>query len=91
MLRLVKAHKQAFGSANEQFYLYGHSAGGQFTGRFLVTHPEVVNKAVISSAATYPQPTTEVTWPFDMGELHTDIEWDTDTIKPADIVPDKQK
>ena len=91
LLRLVKAHQQAFGTANAQFYLYGHSAGGQFTGRFLVTHPETVKKAVITSAATYPQPTTEVAWPFGMGELHTDIEWDTDTIKHVDIVPDKQE
>ncbi|UCC88374.1 MAG: hypothetical protein JSV81_03435 [Anaerolineales bacterium] len=91
VLRLVKAHQQAFGSANEQFYLYGHSAGGQFTGRFLVTHPESVKKAVITAAATYPQPSTEVDWPFGMGELHTDIEWDSDTIRRVDIVPDKQK
>ena len=26
-----------------------------------------------------------------MGELHTDIEWDSDTIKQVDIVPDRQK
>ena len=91
VLRLVKAHQQAFGRVNEPFYLYGHSAGGQFTGRFLVTHPEFVKKAVITSAATYPQPNPEVVWPFGLGELHTDIEWDADTIKPVDIVPDKQK
>ena len=90
VLRLVKAHQGAFGSANEGFYLYGHSAGGQFTGRFLVTHPESVKKAVITSAATYPQPTTQVTWPFGMGELHTEIEWDPDTSQPEDIVPDKE-
>jgi pimeloyl-ACP methyl ester carboxylesterase len=60
VLRLVKAHQGAFGSANEGFYLYGHSAGGQFTGRFLVTHPESVKKAVITAAATYPQPNAEV-------------------------------
>jgi len=91
VLRLVKAHEAAFGSADEGFYLYGHSAGGQFTGRFLVTHPESVKKAVITSAATYPQPNAEVAWPFGMGELHTDIEWDSDTIQAMDIVPDKQK
>jgi pimeloyl-ACP methyl ester carboxylesterase len=91
VLRLVKAHQGAFGSANEGFYLYGHSAGGQFTGRFLVTHPESVKKAVITAAATYPQPNAEVAWPFGMGELHTEIEWDADTIKNVDIVPDKQK
>lgn len=91
VLRLVKAYQRALELADERFYLYGHSAGGQFAGRFLVTHPETVKKAVITSAATYPQPTTEVTWPFGMGELHTDIEWDTDLIKHVDIVPDKQK
>jgi len=91
VLRLVRAYQEAFGSVNEPFYLYGHSAGGQFTGRFLVTHPEYVKRAVITSAATYPQPNTEVTWPFGMGELHTDIEWDPDTVLHVDIVPDKQK
>ena len=89
VLRLVRAHQEAFGSASEQFYLYGHSAGGQFTGRFLVTHPEYVRSAVISSAATYPQPSTEVDWPFGMGELHTDVEWDPDTVLHVDIVPDE--
>jgi pimeloyl-ACP methyl ester carboxylesterase len=91
VLRLVEAHQRAFGSANEGFYLYGHSAGGQFTGRFLVTHPESVKKAVITAAATYPQPTTEVAWPFGMGELHAEIEWDAETTKKVDIVPDKQE
>jgi len=91
VLRLVNAYQQEFGSADESFYLYGHSAGGQFTGRFLVTHPESVKKAVITSAATYPQPNTEVAWSFGMGELHADIEWDSDTIQQVDIVPDKEK
>ena len=91
VLRLVSAHQQALGLADERFCLYGHSAGGQFTGRFLVTHPETVKKAVITSAATYPQPTPEVAWPFGMGELHTDIAWDPHTIQHVDIVPDKQK
>jgi pimeloyl-ACP methyl ester carboxylesterase len=91
VLRLVRAHQEAFGSENEPFYLYGHSAGGQFTGRFLVTHPESVKRVVITAAATYPQPTTEVAWPFGMGELHADIEWDADTVRRVDIEPDKEK
>lgn len=91
VLRLVRAHQQGFGVSGKPFYLYGHSAGGQFVARFLVTHPEHVKKAVITSAATYPQPNPEVAWPFGMGELHTDIEWDVDTVNHVDIVPDKQK
>ena len=89
VLRLVRAYQQAAGSADERFYLYGHSAGGQFTSRFLVTHPGFVKRAVITSAATYPQPDPEVTWPFGMGELHADIEWNADTSKHVDIVPDE--
>jgi poly(3-hydroxybutyrate) depolymerase len=90
VIRLVEAHQQAFSSTNESFFLYGHSAGGQFTARFIVTHPELVQKAVISAAATYPQPSTELTWPFGMGKLHTDIEWEPETINQVDVQPDKQ-
>ena len=91
VLRLVRAHQEAFGSTDEPFYLYGHSAGGQFTGRFLVTHPQAVKRAVITAAATYPQPTNEVAWPFGMGELHADVEWDPDTTRHVDVVPDEAK
>ena len=91
VLRLVEAYQQAFDAEDKPFYLYGHSAGGQFTGRFLVTHPEKIKKAVITAAATYPQPTTEVAWPFGMGELHADIEWDEETVNQVDVVPDKSK
>ena len=89
VLRLVKGCRAAFGSAAESFYLYGHSAGGQFTARFLVTHPESVKRAVITSAATYPQPDTEIAWPFGMGELHADIAWKTTKVNHVDVVPDK--
>ncbi|MEW5867865.1 MAG: alpha/beta fold hydrolase [Chloroflexota bacterium] len=91
VLRLVKGYQQALGLASEPFYLYGHSAGGQFAGRFLVAHPEAIKRAVITSAATYPQPTTQVAWPFGMGELHAEIEWDAEITRRVDIVPDQQK
>ena len=91
VLRIVDAYQQAFGETNEKFWLYGHSAGGQFVGRFLVTHPERVEKAVITAAVTYPQPNPEVAWPYGMGGLHTQIEWDESTIRQEDVVPDPQK
>ena len=91
VLRIVDAYQQAFGETNAKFWLYGHSAGGQFVGRFLVTHPERVEKAVITAAVTYPQPNPEVAWPYGMGELHTQIEWDENTIRQEDVVPDPQK
>jgi len=91
VLRIVDAYQQAFGEKNEKFLMYGHSAGGQFVGRFLVTHPERVEKAVITAAVTYPQPNPEVAWPYGMGELHTQIEWDENTIRQEDVIPDPQK
>ena len=50
-----------------------------------------MKKAVITSAATYPQPDAEVAWPFVMGELHTEIVWDPNTVKRVDVVPDPSK
>ena len=82
-------HQQAFGASVERFYLYGHSAGGQFTARFLVTHPDRIERAVITSAATYPQPDPQVAWPFGLGELHTQITWDETTTRQVDVVPDQ--
>jgi pimeloyl-ACP methyl ester carboxylesterase len=87
VLRLAGAYGKAFGILGEQLRLYGHSAGGQFAARFLVTHPRLVKRAVITAAATYPQPTVDVAWPWGMGELHTEISWDDETSDGVDIVP----
>jgi pimeloyl-ACP methyl ester carboxylesterase len=89
--RLVEAHREAYHIKPTQFNIYGHSAGGQFVSRYLVTHPEEIRKAVITSAATYPQPQPEIPWPFGMGELNTEISWDDGTITQIDIHPDKNK
>jgi pimeloyl-ACP methyl ester carboxylesterase len=91
VIRLVEACRQATEISNEQFYLYGHSAGGQFVSRFLVTHPETIQRAVITSAATYPQPDADIQWPFGMDQLHADIEWDEGTTNHVDILPEKKK
>jgi pimeloyl-ACP methyl ester carboxylesterase len=61
--------------SDSKFYLYGHSAGGQFVARFIVKHPQRVQGAVISAAATYPQPDPDVPWPFGLGALHTTLQW----------------
>jgi len=56
-----------------------------------VTHPDLVKRAVVTAAATYPQPDTQITWPFGMGELDADLEWDEETTTHVRIAPDKQK
>ena len=89
LLQIVRAYQDEFGILNQSFNIYGHSAGGQFTARFVVTHPEVIKMVVITSAATYPQPTDEVAWPFGMGELHERIVWDDGTSTEIDFTPDR--
>jgi len=91
VLRIVRAYQIQLFGYEDKFSLYGHSAGGQFVGRFLVTHPEEIEQAVITSAATYPQPNPEIAWPFGMGELHSEIAWDDNTVRQEDVIPDEQK
>lgn len=52
-----------------RFYLYGHSAGGQFAGRFLVRHAERLKGVVISAPSTYPFPDASVPWPYGMAAV----------------------
>ena len=79
------------GWGESPFLLYGHSAGGQYVGRFLVVHPELVERAVISASVTYPQPDTKVSWPYGLGGLSSEIEWEDGTITQIEISPDKEK
>lgn len=58
--------------------------------RFLVTHPDQVERAVISAAVTYPQPNPAVAWPYGMGALSTEIEWEDGTTAQVDIQPEKE-
>jgi pimeloyl-ACP methyl ester carboxylesterase len=52
-----------------RFYLYGHSAGGQFVGRYAVRHPERVNAAVLSAAGRYAFPDPAAPWPYGQKEV----------------------
>ncbi len=50
-----------------RFALHGHSAGGQFAARYVVTHPDRLLHAVLSAPSTYPFPDPAVAWPNGMG------------------------
>jgi len=91
ILRLLGLGREALGWPEAPFLLYGHSAGGQYVGRFLVTHPELVERAVISSAVTYPQPDPAVSWPYGMGPLTSEIVWEDGTTSQVEITPDLDK
>jgi pimeloyl-ACP methyl ester carboxylesterase len=48
----------------DRFYLYGHSAGGQFAGRYAITHPERVRALVLSAPGRYAFPDPRAPWPY---------------------------
>ena len=91
VLRLLGLGREALGWTEAPFLLYGHSAGGQYVGRFLVTHPELVERAVISAAVTYPQPNPAVSWPYGMAPLSSEIFWEDGTTTQVEITPDPDK
>lgn len=68
-------------SRSNRFYLYGHSAGGQFVNRYIVTHPDRVIRAVISAAGRYSYPTKSSKWPYGAGDLSKTVEWNDGTQK----------
>lgn len=75
LLNIIDAVQQANIYQADRFYLYGHSAGGQFTARFIMQHPERIKGAIISAPATYPQPTDAFKWPYGLAPLDGTLQW----------------
>lgn len=48
----------------ERFYLDGHSGGGQFVARFVLFHPELIEKAAICSAGSFVFPNRDKDYPY---------------------------
>ncbi len=72
-----------------RFYLYGHSAGGQFVNRYAIRHPERILSAVVSAAGRYAYPDTNAAWPYGMGRLQATTEWvDTGETEQIDVIPE---
>ena len=53
VLGLVDAYQGQYGGGDGRFCLYGHSAGGQFVARFVVTHPGRVKGAVMRTSGRH--------------------------------------
>ena len=74
-------------SRSNRFYLYGHSAGGQFVARYSVTHPARIKKGVISAAGRYSYPSKHSKWPYGAGSLQREIKWADGTLTSASFHP----
>ena len=88
---VVDTTRKRFPSLPERFYLYGHSAGGQFVSRYVVRHPNRVAAAVISAAGTFAFPDPDVAWTNGMGPLRRTMRWsDDEPWQEIDIQPDRE-
>lgn len=85
--KLVDRYAKRTKKQSNKFYLYGHSAGGQFVARYVVTHPERVIKAVISAAGRYSYPSKDSKWPYGAGEFQKKVKWADGTITKISLLP----
>jgi pimeloyl-ACP methyl ester carboxylesterase len=86
---IVDQYKALSSEYDGRFYLYGHSAGGQFASRYAVRHPQRVIAAVISAAGTYAFPNPEVAWTNGMKPLVRSMRWPrSDESMHISITPD---
>ena len=88
--QIVNRYAKNTSSGSDRFYLYGHSAGGQFVNRYVVTHPEKIIRAVISAAGRYSYPTTAVEWPYGAGSLSKTLKWKDGTKEEVNITKNLQ-
>lgn len=72
---IIDYYEDTYPSFGRKIYLHGHSAGGQFSSRYLVKHPDRVIAAVISSAGSFALPDPESPWPGGMAPLKREIYW----------------
>jgi len=53
------------GNTSETYYLYGHSAGGQFVHRVVLLKPDArIERAVAANAGWYTMPAFDIAWPY---------------------------
>ena len=61
----------------------GHSAGAQFTGRYVVLHARQVEVAVLSAPSTFPFPDPDVRWPNGRAGAPAHADWLAATQTPT--------
>jgi len=83
--KIVNRYSVKTSSGSNRFYLYGHSAGGQFVNRYVVTHPEKIIRAVISAAGRYSYPNKSSEWPYGAGNMSKTLKWKDGTKKRVHI------
>lgn len=63
LLKIIDAVGEMIPLEAERFYLFGHSKGGQFVTRFVLTHPERILRAAACASGSYVMPNPEILFP----------------------------
>lgn len=67
--RLFEIVKDAVGSTEETYDIFGHSAGGQIVHRFILFHPDSkVNRALAANSGWYTTVDFEMNFPYGLKE-----------------------
>ena len=60
--------KAISGNHSQKYYLFGHSAGGQFVHRFILFMPEArYQRAIAANPGFYTFPTPDIAYPYGLG------------------------
>lgn len=68
--------KETVTNKNEKYYIYGHSAGGQFVHRLVMFKPDArIKKAVATNSGWYTMPSVEDKFPYGLEGSHVDSDF----------------
>lgn len=85
---IIADYKSSVAQYDGRFFLVGHSAGAQFSNRYMVRHPERVIAAAYSAPAWFALPDPNLKWPLGMGRKKYIERWPGRALnKQIDITP----
>jgi len=88
VINLVNQYKDVVQDFDGRFYLYGHSAGGQFSNRFSVRHPHLLKGLILSAPGRYAFPDKLIGRPYGMGRYTSSQKWGDSPAKLVQVYPD---
>ena len=87
VIKLAEKYNDFTTTKDRRILLTGHSAGGQFTCRFLVRHPKHIAAAVIGSAGRFSYPNESAKWPYGAAPIQRSIRWSETETRKIDVRP----
>ena len=89
LLDVIDTLSSAGRGNGDQFYLWGFSAGGQFTQRFGLAHPDRLAASVVGGPGSFAQPIDDVPFAYGLGP-HGSIPLPAGvTLDPASFLPSR--